>query len=1238
MKLFNKITYISLLTCALTLALCFEAYGQSEAEGSAPVFEAGPPQPQRALMSISLPAQTGIDLNSITTRITKYPDFYRTEFESTNYVPFTPTLDGDLLTIEFQNKTDVNAALFGKNLDIVRAYGESDDGRTIVMRLSYGNLKLRRFIADNFTSGFDLFFDRQIAARNRNIIYKTQTVDGNIQTTVTTEQQKIPETALQPVRKFVPKNNIIVFPKTFIGPPAVSQMFKMPPDFIGPPPTDFSKNTIYEIERPQSATNLSVEVESKPTSITLKFPFINLTDVGAAALWQKGKRIILVFSTPINLDLERVTDKNYIKSIEQFPSKDNTILIIDNFTETEKKYRGALNVSVYKTPHSWNLEISQKIDQNVTATQRTEPLNVLSENFWGVNRVVIQKAPFQKGIDFFNDQTGEKLIFFPSKQGSTNITAPREFVDMRIFKSIQGAVVEEKSDSLSYDVSDNRIEIVKESGLILSDEILSQDLTSDSDGNLSGSSKVRGIFPENSILPFPKAVLAQKLAKEAQAKNTAIVAAVVDDENEKELQKKLEVKKVEDDDSKLNFYSRRIKFQNQLNSAPQDQRTKIKMDYATWLFERKLYPESKAQLEDIIKTEPDFEEILKVRTMRAATEFLMHHYQEAYDNFTKILSDLDNNIHYNEIKLWQWASNHLQLEESNKSDEGSIKIDFIASYDKFMQQYPDELRTDFGLTYVDDIMQKNQLNDAKSIMEIITYRGTPDSRANDLKFLNAKLDAMLGNTEGAIEAYEELQKQPSDRKNRAKAGFELIKQKLINNQITLDEATKQLEALSFVWRDDFFEIDLFQLIGQLYLSENRFFDTLMAWRYIATNFPSTADSIVVLGKMRKVFIDLFHGGVAYSMKPLETLNIYFTFQELMPVGELGDEISRKFADYLVKTDLPEDAIKIIEHQVRFRAEGEMRDRLALQLADMYIRGKRLLKVDEALRYIDLKNANSEILRQAKYRRAMVQALSGKYDNALSIIRDDFSYDAMSVRLELFWQRENWFGVINILENRLNEMNDTRPEPLTKKEIDQVLKLAVAYSAQEEFAKLRALSANFRNRMQNENDVRLLDFLSMGSKAIDNLNFEDTLQLNDIERFITEYNYLPLRDWRNVIEVLEPKVATLVGVPNNELTRDNQLDVIRLATAYALVEKKDERETNDFTKRTNLLLRDFKDVRLDRTNIDALFMLDSRTQPIEPDAIFEARIRLADLPEFIKIYQDVRKVSELNIRTRGVFKN
>jgi len=320
--------------------------------------------------------------------------------------------------------------------------------------------------------------------------------------------------------------------------------------------------------------------------------------------------------------------------------------------------------------------------------------------------------------------------------------------------------------------------------------------------------------------------------------------------------------------------------------------------------------------------EPGFVDIFKVNTSYSATLYLTKKYDEAFESFTTLVDASINNSSYNELKLWQWASITNSNKQKRINIESPVRIDFVASYDKFMQQYPESIKFKLSLLYVKDLFNSSNLEDAKNTLDIITYGDVPKEFENDVNLLEAKIALRNGDEEKALATLKLLSENVEDRKNRAAALFELTKYNLVNGIYETEEAIEKFLLSSTIWRDDFFEMDVYETVGSLYISNEDYVNALLYWDTLVKNFPQTTESIFVLGKMKDLFIELFDSGIAYGMEPLQALRIYFKYNNLMPSGEVGDRITRKMGQFFIQADMIEDAIDIILHQIKYRSAGE----------------------------------------------------------------------------------------------------------------------------------------------------------------------------------------------------------------------------------------------------------------------------------------------------------------------------
>jgi hypothetical protein len=444
---------------------------------------------------------------------------------------------------------------------------------------------------------------------------------------------------------------------------------------------------------------------------------------------------------------------------------------------------------------------------------------------------------------------------------------------------------------------------------------------------------------------------------------------------------------------------------------------------------------------------------------------------------------------------------------------------------------------------------------------------------------------------------------------------------------------------TIIWRDDYFEIDALQQVGKLYLENKEYAKALDAWQIVSENFKETAENILIISQMKDVFADLFDKGIAYNMPPLEALKIYFKYRDLTPVGEEGDKITRKVSQFFADVDMIDEAIKIVEHQIKFRSQGDEKAKLTLWLVNNLVENRNMDKALDIINNIDIKNMSADIKKELQYKKAEIIASNGGLYEALDLVKNDSSVSADKVRIEVFWQRQNWFGLINLMEKfRIAEVKETVPNNLTKLEVKDITRLAVAYSAQNMVDKLKKLQDDFLKRVDRKDDEKLLIYLTTPRLNLDYKSFDESLQLSTIQDFLKEYSFMPSNDWRSIIEIIAPKLDAWRGKTADELDIDQKKDIVRLALAYAMKKPDDGKEELEIKKSFSSLTRDFKDVRIDRYTIEVFEDLDSKAFPKDNDAVFEGKIKLNEIKEFVDYYKASKKISQLNMSTRNRFKN
>ncbi len=1177
--------------------------------------------------SNNTPAQ---ESSNVKTEVLFFENFVRLVFSGVDYSELKPVMQGENIYIDFTKPAEIKIVGYNQNNKFIKSYGFANDSKSIAFRLKNDSQKLRKFIADNgvgfdiFTKGSGSIAEEEIIKPSNAILMSKLPVDGVIEEKTSKDKKK------EKAQNITSNLSLIyTYPPDLYGPPSIKQEYKIGADFIGPLASNFGENKIYELEKISAGNFFEPNFNYEENIFTIKILSNNIDDLGFSA-FKSGKYGYLVFNTKKPIFMPQIIANELVSNFSEVKNKKFTIFKFKLKGKFEKYSNYKL--IAYKDKTSWNVEVHEKDNKNIE--NFTNQFSFKASNEWGENKISISIKNASKPLKLYDETTLETLKIFTTTENGYGNNQKRDFVDLSIEQSAQGLVVREKSDNIIYEKdkeNKNKLFISKHPNLILSEEILALG-ESISEDEKKLSKKAFSIFSEQSIFPFELALkaLAEKEKKDDSSK---IV---------KKVKSKNKDKKDENSNAALPKTDEKIDIVQdlvfQISNAKNSEKTVLQKKLADYYFSKAFYSEAKGIYEDIVTNDSSFKEIFKVRASLAATKFLTKKFDEAKEDFTQLYEESVNSFSANELKFWQWLSIY-NYNKKNRILENLEDIDFLEGYTKFMKQYTEEVRFSMGLDYVRYLAEINKFDDSKTILDSVIYDGIPTQYENDVKIINGKYLASIGRYEEAMEIFSALINNFEDRKNRAIANFELTKLNLLLGKIDYKQAVEELLKVSVMWRDDFFEVDVLETAGNIYLNEKNYMGALEIWRSIVQNFPQTAESVYILGKMKDIFIDLYDTGSVYNLEPLEVLRIYFRFRELMPVGEVGDRITRKVANYFINTDMIDNAIEILKHQISFRSQGDSKAELVLWLSQIYIDDNKLEDANKILTLLDNEVLSEDMSREVRNRKALILAFNNNLFDAIDLVKDDFSDSAENVRIEVFKRRENWFGIQDKIEPRLQTYIDSFPEPLRKDEIKNIITLAIAYASQNQNEKLKKLEQDFISRLDNEDDIKVFTFLTSGLNKLDYKDFERTSELEKIQSFLNEYSYLPSKKWLTVANLLEDKVSKLEGLPYDQLTLEDRSNVVALALAYSyLTREGTERVILESKKKYSNLARIFKDVKVDRDTIHVFKMLDNRADPKELDAVFEGKIRLADIEKFVAYYTNANKFSQLNIMIREKFNN
>ncbi len=286
MNLFSK---ISVLFIALFVVATAGIYSIAQEVGPAPA---------------PVEAQASADVKPITPEITKFNDYYRFSFKSTDYQPFDVLIDGSDIIVDFEAANDLDLEKYIYDGSIIKSFGSSGDGKSYIIRANADGLKIRKFIGDDNATGFDLFTTGEKIEKK--VIMMSSLPEGE-------ESASETDAKKNEALKYAGAQ-IVTFPKEFIGPPKIEQLFRTAGDFVGPQQYDNTRYVVYEVMKVAEKGAVVPEIAVDNKGFVLTFPLSDIDSVSAAAIAKDGK-VTLVFNTINNILVGDIIENPFIRKV-----------------------------------------------------------------------------------------------------------------------------------------------------------------------------------------------------------------------------------------------------------------------------------------------------------------------------------------------------------------------------------------------------------------------------------------------------------------------------------------------------------------------------------------------------------------------------------------------------------------------------------------------------------------------------------------------------------------------------------------------------------------------------------------------------------------------------------------------------------------------------------------------------------------------------------------------------------
>ena len=474
--------------------------------------------------------------------------------------------------------------------------------------------------------------------------------------------------------------------------------------------------------------------------------------------------------------------------------------------------------------------------------------------------------------------------------------------------------------------------------------------------------------------------------------------------------------------------------------------TRARLSLARFLVGQGMTFEALGMLDLLTRQSPRGLEDPQVRGLRVVARMLSGRYADAAGDLSsgQLVSDPA-------ARLWGAYG------ESKAGHYADAVKDFAAGL-RAIDQFPVEWRARFGAAYAYAALQQKDLKTAAAMSG---YATTQDAKPLD-KLAAFLVDAQVieagGDTARALKVYQAVGR-ASDDSIAAPALMHAAMLQYGTGKATAGQTLNSLDALRFRWRGDDTELQIISNMGQIYLGEGRYREALDVLKSGGQSFLNEPQAVQIQASLNQAFRNLFLGGMADGLQPVEALGLFYDFKDLAPIGADGDEMVRRLVRRLVDVDLLDQAADTLQWQIDHRLDGVAKSSVAADLAAIDLMNHDPQKALQAL----WSTRTTLLPKTVMSERAVLEARAlnelNEPDKALDVLGNDTSADADDVRADAFWRQQDWKNAAAVLEKRLGDRWKSET-PLNLADESRLIRAGVAFSLLKDQTSLTRLSGHW----------------------------------------------------------------------------------------------------------------------------------------------------------------------------------
>lgn len=418
----------------------------------------------------------------------------------------------------------------------------------------------------------------------------------------------------------------------------------------------------------------------------------------------------------------------------------------------------------------------------------------------------------------------------------------------------------------------------------------------------------------------------------------------------------------------------------------------------------------------------------KFHALLGVANFLAKRYDDAIDNFS--YGNLSNN---NEAIFWRTLSSSAQ---EFKKENNIILFSFIS----VMRDYPQELKERIAIIGAETAIMANDDISTQNFMDVLKSTDGDENRKANILYLNAQKFELQGYPRNAVREYANIVNMNSQ-KYSSLARFEKTNLELKLGTINFGRAISEYERLRYAWGEPHFKLKLLDKLAATYAKNKDYYNALETYKE-TLSIADNKSKQKIIDKMVKLFEDVYLNNSSDSLSPLKSLALYQDFEWLAPRSSQYSEIVQRLADRLVAVDLLGRASDLLKEQLRLiDLTPKQRNKIGTRLALIYLFQEDNLAALDILKNTDLENAPAAVSQHRKIIKAKALANLNRNEEALSLLKEDYSKSSILLQSEIYWKSGLWDLAADKIKFLIEK--PTPGKKLSEEQINYILDWATA---------------------------------------------------------------------------------------------------------------------------------------------------------------------------------------------------